>query len=156
MMKFCYLWSTSVLEMASSQISNFWRSWKWTVRTPTLCSCSSRRSCLSPVTTLCPWWVIPNSSSGVRWTGTTSPGTLRSSSSVRTENRSRDTAEGSSPSTLKLISKSFWRGWNKPGKLLVFWPYEINRPFHITCRWLFDIANCADMIKVRLIFRLFT
>lgn len=133
MMKFWNLWSMSVREMASSPNSSFWRSWKWMVRTPTLCLCSWKRSCLNPVMTLCPWWVIPNSSSGVPWTGMTSPGTLRSSSLARTGNRSSGTAEGSSPATLKQISKSFSRGRSKSGRQpSSVWQRKIDRPLPIT------------------------
>lgn len=160
MMKFCCLWSTSVREMASNPNFSFWRRWKWTVRTPTLCLCSWRRSSLSPVTTPCPWWVIPNWSSGVPWAGMTSPGTLRSFSSARTGNRSSVTAEGSSPATSKQISKGFSRGRSKPGSRPPrVWPRKINRPLHISCSHCFCCliyADCADMIKVRLFFRLFT
>lgn len=114
MKKSCGLWNTSVLEMALSPNSNFWRSWKWMVKTPTLCLGSWRRSFLSPATTPCPSWETLNLSSGAPCAGMTSPGTLKSSSSGRTGNHSRGTAEGSSPSTLMPILKSFWREPSKP------------------------------------------
>lgn len=106
-------WSTYFLGMASSLASSSWKRSTWTARTLTPCSCFLRRNFPTPVITLRPWWTTPSSSSGVPCAGTTSRGTLRSSSSAPMGNHSSATAGTSWPVTLRLILKSCSRKWSK-------------------------------------------
>lgn len=96
------------------------RKWTWMEKMPTLCLSFSRKSFHSPPMT--PWlsWQIPSLLFGVRSRETMSPGTLRSSWSVLMASPTSDTAEISSPSTLRQILKSYLK---MSSKLLnnMFW-----------------------------------
>lgn len=99
--------------MALNQSSSSLRKWMWMERMPTPCLFIWRKSFHSPVMT--PWlsWLIHSALFGALSEGMTSPGTSRSSWSVRMESPTSATAEISSPVTLRPILKSYFRGSSK-------------------------------------------
>lgn len=153
--------------MASCLASSSWKRWTWMARTRILCSFFSRRSFLSQATTPQPWWPTPSSSSGVLCAGTTSHGTLRSSSSALTESRSSATVGTSWPATSRLTSKSSSRKCSKPSwqdgltggcEQIEVWPGHSCLISRLPAKkdGSLNSAGCADMVRVRLFSRRFT